>query len=103
MTCVEQLIAWAGSLEGKLPPIQLNVTNVFLHTDILDKVSIKQIPADCIVRNPVPLKCIGDGACFAYAMVRLLWGWASHSNHTYYQAELKVKTVKEAFPKKFDF
>jgi hypothetical protein len=93
MTCVEQLIAWAKNLEGKLPPIKLNVTNVFLHTDRVDKIAIRQIPQDCLVRNPVTLHCIGDGACFGYAMVRLLWGWPSHSYHPDYHAELKVNAI----------
>lgn len=90
-TLVEQLIVWVEEVGPTLPPIQLNITNVRLDTDRPDAHMLRQVPADCPVRNPIPLYTTGDGACFARSMVRLLWGVPSFGPTTKcFQAELKV-------------
>lgn len=88
---VEQLIMFATTMGPALPPMKLNITNVKLNTDRVDEIAWGQIPADTIVRNPVALSALGDGACFTYSMVRLLWGSAAHSRgDLQHAAELKV-------------
>ena len=99
LTTPEDLIAWCYKKSKYLPAVERNITNVRLHTDVVDKRARLILPHDTLVNNAFPIDTRGDGRCFLFAVSRLLFGYADEAR----VAELRVRIVIEGFVRKHEF